>query len=61
MAISPSLNRSADSSDTGEEEELGVTSRLLPVRLPNLFNTLVAVFPIRHHLYKCDFLNGKNC
>lgn len=61
MAISPSLNRSADSSDTGEEEELGVTSRLLPVLLPNLFNTLVAVFPVRHHLYKCDFLNGKNC
>ena len=61
MAISLSLNRPADPLDTGEEEELGVTSRLLPVLLPNLFNTLVAIFPIRHHLYECDFLNGKNC
>ena len=61
MTISLALNRSADPLDTGEEEELGVTSGLLPVLLPHLFNTLGAVFPIRHHLYKCDFLNGKNC
>ena len=60
IAISLSLNRFADLSDVGEEgEDLSVTSSLLQILLPDLLQTLVVIFPIRHHLYKYDFLNGK--